>query len=34
MGGPSKAFRLLQTGKHVGKIILSINPDEEVNVGP
>lgn len=30
----SKAFRLLQTGKHTGKIVLSIPPGEEVKVLP
>jgi acyl transferase domain-containing protein/NADPH:quinone reductase-like Zn-dependent oxidoreductase/NAD(P)-dependent dehydrogenase (short-subunit alcohol dehydrogenase family)/2-polyprenyl-3-methyl-5-hydroxy-6-metoxy-1,4-benzoquinol methylase len=29
-----KGFRLLQTGKHMGKIVLSTNPAEEVNVRP
>ena len=30
----AKAFRLLQTGKNTGKIVLSIAPDEEVRVVP
>lgn len=30
----AKAFRLLQTGKHTGKIVLSTKPDEEVKVFP
>ncbi|RDW76674.1 type I polyketide synthase [Aspergillus mulundensis] len=29
-----KAFRLLQTGKHLGKLVLSTAPDEEVKVLP
>ncbi|KAL5002552.1 hypothetical protein BDV10DRAFT_202156 [Aspergillus recurvatus] len=29
-----KAFRLLQTGKHLGKLVLSTEPDEEVKVLP
>ncbi|KAI1171395.1 hypothetical protein F4777DRAFT_582964 [Nemania sp. FL0916] len=32
MGDVAKAFRLLQTGKHAGKIVLSTRPDEEVKV--
>ena len=34
MGDTAKAFRLLQTGKHTGKIVLSTKPDEEVKVCP
>jgi NADPH:quinone reductase-like Zn-dependent oxidoreductase len=30
----SQAFRLLQTGKHIGKVVLSIAPDEQVKVLP
>ncbi|KAI0572271.1 Polyketide synthase phosphopantetheine-binding domain [Pyrenophora tritici-repentis] len=30
----SQAFRLLQTGKHVGKVVLSVAPDEQVKVLP
>jgi acyl transferase domain-containing protein/NADPH:quinone reductase-like Zn-dependent oxidoreductase/NAD(P)-dependent dehydrogenase (short-subunit alcohol dehydrogenase family)/SAM-dependent methyltransferase len=30
----ARAFRLLQTGKHMGKIVLSVEPDEEVRVLP
>ncbi|KAK3681631.1 hypothetical protein B0T22DRAFT_299554 [Podospora appendiculata] len=30
----ARAFRLLQTGKHTGKVILSITPDEQVRVLP
>jgi NADPH:quinone reductase-like Zn-dependent oxidoreductase/SAM-dependent methyltransferase len=30
----SQAFRLLQTGKHSGKVVLSIAPDEQVKVLP
>ncbi|KAL4738027.1 hypothetical protein BDV11DRAFT_216252 [Aspergillus similis] len=29
-----KAFRLLQTGKHLGKLVLSTEPDEQVRVLP
>ncbi|KAG6361752.1 hypothetical protein INS49_009980 [Diaporthe citri] len=34
MGETAKAFRLLQTGKHTGKIVLSTKPDEKVKVRP
>ena len=34
MGDTAKAFRLLQTGKHTGKIVLSTKPGEEVKVCP
>ncbi|KAI1087095.1 hypothetical protein F5B19DRAFT_500382 [Rostrohypoxylon terebratum] len=34
MSDTAKAFRLLQTGKHIGKIVLSTKPDEEVDVLP
>jgi acyl transferase domain-containing protein/NADPH:quinone reductase-like Zn-dependent oxidoreductase/SAM-dependent methyltransferase len=34
MGDCSIAFRLLQTGRHMGKIVLSTKADEEVNVRP
>lgn len=34
MGQLSQAFRLLQTGKHVGKVVLSVAPDEQVKVMP
>ena len=34
MGQLSQAFRLLQTGKHVGKVVLSVAPDEQVKVLP
>lgn len=34
MSDASKAFRLLQTGQHIGKIVLSTKPDEEVNIRP
>ncbi|KAL4997562.1 hypothetical protein BDV10DRAFT_201827 [Aspergillus recurvatus] len=30
----SRAFRLLQTGKHMGKVVLSVGPDETVPVLP
>lgn len=30
----SQAFRLVQVGKHVGKIVLSVAPDEQVKVLP
>ncbi|KAI0842747.1 putative FSP1 [Hypoxylon sp. FL0890] len=30
----AKAFRLLQTGKHVGKVVLSVSPEEKVPVLP
>ncbi|RYP73024.1 hypothetical protein DL771_003892 [Monosporascus sp. 5C6A] len=30
----AKAFRLLQTGKHTGKVVLSVEPGEEVRVLP
>lgn len=30
----SKAFRLLQTGKHMGKVVLSVLPDQQVKVLP
>jgi acyl transferase domain-containing protein/NADPH:quinone reductase-like Zn-dependent oxidoreductase/SAM-dependent methyltransferase len=30
----SRAFRLLQTGKHTGKVVLSVAPDEQVRVLP
>jgi NADPH:quinone reductase-like Zn-dependent oxidoreductase/ubiquinone/menaquinone biosynthesis C-methylase UbiE len=30
----AKAFRLLQTGKHAGKVVLSVAPDEQVKVLP
>ncbi|KND87310.1 Lovastatin diketide synthase LovF [Tolypocladium ophioglossoides CBS 100239] len=30
----ARAFRLLQTGKHTGKIVMSVEPDEEVRVLP
>ncbi|KAI0009530.1 hypothetical protein F4779DRAFT_369425 [Xylariaceae sp. FL0662B] len=30
----AKAFRLLQTGKHIGKVVLTTRPDEEVEVQP
>jgi acyl transferase domain-containing protein/NADPH:quinone reductase-like Zn-dependent oxidoreductase/ubiquinone/menaquinone biosynthesis C-methylase UbiE len=30
----SRAFRLMQTGKHVGKMVLSVAPDEQVRVVP
>ncbi|KAH6850667.1 hypothetical protein B0I37DRAFT_396989 [Chaetomium sp. MPI-CAGE-AT-0009] len=30
----ARAFRLLQTGKHTGKIVLSVAPDEQVRVLP
>lgn len=34
MGDFAKAFRLLQTGKHMGKVILSTGPEEMVPVRP
>lgn len=34
IGDTAKAFRLLQAGKHTGKIILSTKPDQEVKVRP
>lgn len=34
MGDAAKAFRLLQTGKHAGKIVLATKPDEQVRVRP
>ncbi|XXG96001.1 hypothetical protein Hte_002278 [Hypoxylon texense] len=34
MGDVAKAFRILQTGKHTGKVVLTIKPDEEVKVQP
>ncbi|MCJ1472284.1 hypothetical protein MMC13_000931 [Lambiella insularis] len=34
MGDLTKAFRLVQTGKHTGKIVLSTKPDGEVKVCP
>ncbi|KAJ2969250.1 hypothetical protein NUW58_g10032 [Xylaria curta] len=34
MGDAAKAFRLLQTGKHAGKIVLSTKQNEEVKVHP
>lgn len=34
IGDTAKAFRLLQTGKHMGKIVLSTKPGEEVGVLP
>lgn len=34
MGDFVKAFRLLQTGKHMGKVVLSIRPQEMVPVRP
>ncbi|KAK3297391.1 uncharacterized protein B0H64DRAFT_457551 [Chaetomium fimeti] len=30
----ARAFRLLQTGKHTGKVVLSVAPDEQVRVLP
>jgi hypothetical protein len=30
----ARAFRLLQTGKHMGKVVLSVAPDEQVRVLP
>nr|CAG8993141.1 Highly reducing polyketide synthase [Penicillium sclerotiorum] len=30
----AKAFRLLQTGRHTGKVVLSVAPDEQVKVLP
>ncbi|KAI3390924.1 hypothetical protein diail_8351, partial [Diaporthe ilicicola] len=30
----ARAFRLLQTGKHTGKVVLSVSPDEQVRVLP
>lgn len=30
----ARAFRLLQTGKHTGKVVLSVEPDEQVRVLP
>ncbi|KAF7554212.1 hypothetical protein G7Z17_g3048 [Cylindrodendrum hubeiense] len=34
MAQVARAFRLLQTGKHTGKVVLSVAPDEEVRVLP
>ncbi|KAI0812922.1 KR-domain-containing protein [Xylaria sp. FL0064] len=34
MGDAAKAFRLSQTGKHAGKIVLSAKPNEEVKERP
>ncbi|KAI1421079.1 hypothetical protein F5Y12DRAFT_790457 [Xylaria sp. FL1777] len=34
MADVAKAFRLLQTGKHLGKIVLSLGPEERVPVLP
>ncbi|KAL6230719.1 hypothetical protein BDW75DRAFT_59054 [Aspergillus navahoensis] len=34
LGDIAKAFRLLQTGKHTGKIVLTISPQEQVRVLP
>jgi NADPH:quinone reductase-like Zn-dependent oxidoreductase len=34
MSQAAKAFRLLQTGKHMGKVVLSTSPDEQVKVLP
>ncbi|KAL4925328.1 type I polyketide synthase [Aspergillus undulatus] len=34
LGDVSKAFRQIQAGKHVGKIVLSVSPDEQVRVLP
>lgn len=34
IGATIKAFRLLQTGKHTSKIVLSTKSDEEVKVCP
>ncbi|KAK4447399.1 hypothetical protein QBC34DRAFT_440144 [Podospora aff. communis PSN243] len=34
MSQVAKAFRLLQTGKHTGKVVLSVSPSEEVKVLP
>ncbi|MCJ1383523.1 hypothetical protein MMC17_006637 [Xylographa soralifera] len=34
IGDVSKAFRLIQTGKHTGKVVLSIGPDDKVPVLP
>ncbi|KAL4994903.1 hypothetical protein BDV10DRAFT_143330 [Aspergillus recurvatus] len=34
LGEISKAFRLLQAGKHSGKVVLSISPREQVRVFP
>ncbi|GAB1214119.1 hypothetical protein ATERTT37_003279 [Aspergillus terreus] len=34
MGQVDKAFRLLQTGKHLGKLVLSTEPEEQVKVLP
>ncbi|KAI8622911.1 hypothetical protein F5Y19DRAFT_483291 [Xylariaceae sp. FL1651] len=34
MADVAKAFRLLQTGKHTGKIVLTTKPDEKVKVRP
>ncbi|KAF3012580.1 t1pks [Neopestalotiopsis sp. 37M] len=34
IGDVTKAFRLLQTGKHMGKIVLSIKPNDMVMVRP
>ena len=34
MSQAATAFRLLQTGKHMGKVVLSTSPDEQVKVLP
>lgn len=34
MSEAAKAFRLLQTGKQMGKVVLSISPDQQVKVLP
>ncbi|KAJ6119127.1 hypothetical protein N7523_003407 [Penicillium sp. IBT 18751x] len=34
MGQVDKAFRLMQTGKHLGKLVLSTEPEEQVKVLP